>query len=138
MADHVLPATHAGTATQASAVAFHAKAGVLQAQRAWPVSALLVLYSCDVPQGVQTESPALAKDCAGHVEQTALLELVQALVVAAPAPQTVQLEQGENAEALHVEPLTQGWSGTHESDGTSQKWLAAQLQLVWLASVPTA
>ena len=93
---------------------------MLQEQRAWPVSALLVLYSCVVPQGVQTESPALAKDCAGHVAQTALLELVQALVVTVPAPQTVQLEHGEKAEALHVEPLTQGCSGRQDRDGTSQ------------------
>ena len=61
MADHVLPATQAGTATQARAVAFHAKAGVLQAQLDWPVSALLVLYSCVVPHFVQAESPASEK-----------------------------------------------------------------------------
>ena len=33
--DHVLPLTHAGTATQASAVAFHAKLAA-QPQLLWP------------------------------------------------------------------------------------------------------
>ena len=40
MADHVLPASQAGTATQAPTVAFHAKAGVLQAHELWPVRVL--------------------------------------------------------------------------------------------------
>ena len=41
VADHVLPATQAGTAVHASAVAFHAKPAItLHAQLVWPVSAL--------------------------------------------------------------------------------------------------
>jgi hypothetical protein len=71
------------------------KAGVLQAHEDWPTSVLLVLYSAVPGHCVQAASPALANHCAGHVAQTALLELVQALVVAAPAPQTVQFAQGE-------------------------------------------
>ena len=136
MADHVLPLTHAGTATQARSVEFHVYAGELQAQLDWPVSALLVLYSCVVPHGVQAESPALAKDCAGHVAQTALLEVVQALVVAAPAPQTVQLAHGETPEALHVEPATQLADGMHTRLALSQKYPDAQEHEAWPASVP--
>jgi hypothetical protein len=44
VADHVLPATQAGTAVHASADAFHAKPAVaLHAQLVWPVSALPAL-----------------------------------------------------------------------------------------------
>ena len=61
MDDHVLPLTHAGTATQASAVAFHAYAGALQAQLVWPVSALAVLYSCVAGHWRQAASPSTEK-----------------------------------------------------------------------------
>ena len=69
MADHVLPLTHAGTATQASAVAFHVKAGELQAQLVWPVSALLVLYSCDVGHVRQAVSPSTEQEPAPRGSQ---------------------------------------------------------------------
>ena len=69
VADHVLPLTHAGTATQASAVAFHVKAGELQAQLVWPVSALLVLYSCVVGHWRQAASPSTEKEPAPQGSQ---------------------------------------------------------------------
>ncbi len=121
MADHVLPLTHAGTATQASAVAFHVKAGELQAQLVWPVSALLA-YSCDVGHWRQAASPSTEKEPAPQGAQTVLLVAVHAppLATAEPAAQTVQLAHGEMPEALHVEPATQDCTARHESVGTSQ------------------
>ena len=72
----MLPASHAGTATQLSVVAFQVKAGALQTQLVWPTRVLLVLYSSVMPHGRQAVSPATAKLCAGHVSQTALLVFV--------------------------------------------------------------
>ena len=91
----MLSATHAGTATQLSVVAFQVKAGALQAQLVWPTRVLLVLYSSVAPHGRQAVSPATAKLCAGQVSQTALLVFAQALVMAAPAPQVAHAAQGE-------------------------------------------
>ena len=121
MADHVLPATHAGTATQASAVAFHVKAGELQAQLVWPVSALLA-YSCVVGHWRQAASPSTEKEPAPQGAQTVLLVSVHAppLATAEPAAHTVQLAHGELPEALHVEPATHDCTARHESVGTSQ------------------
>ncbi len=76
--DHVLPLTHAGTATQASAVAFQVKAGVLQAQLVWPVSALLVLYSCVVGHWRQAVSPSTENWPAAQLLQTVLAVALQA------------------------------------------------------------
>ena len=58
MADHVLPFTHAGTATQVSAVAFHAYAGVLQAQLVWFVSELAAYPVVVVGHVRQDTSPS--------------------------------------------------------------------------------
>ncbi len=77
VADHVLPLTHAGTATQASAVAFHVKAGVLQAQLVWPVSALLA-YSCVVGHVRQAVSPSTENWPAAQLLQTVLAVVLQA------------------------------------------------------------
>ena len=74
----MLPLTHAGTATQASAVAFHAKAGVLQAQLDWPVSALAVLYSSVVPHVRQVASPASENWPAAQLAQMAFVVELQA------------------------------------------------------------
>jgi len=52
-------------------------------------------------------SPASAKVCAGHVRQTALLVLLQLLVVIAPAPQAAHAEQGKKPEGDH-KPAAQG------------------------------
>ena len=131
MADHVLPATHAGTATQARAVAFHAKAGVLQAQLACPVSALLVLYSCEVPHCVQVESPASEKKPAMHAEpQTALLVALHAAVVEEPAHE-VQAEQGARpVAALKLTPATHE-SRVHVTFVAFHAKLVAHPQLLW-------
>ena len=80
MADHVLPATHGALATQASAEAFHTKAGALQAQPVWPVSVLLTLYPSVVLQARQAASPASEKVCAGQAPQTVSLLDVHATV----------------------------------------------------------
>jgi hypothetical protein len=122
VADHVLPLTHAGTATQASAVAFHAKAGELQVQLDWPASALLVLYSCDVGHVRQAVSPSTENWPAPQGAQMVLLVAVHAppLATAEPAAHTVQLAHGELPEALHVEPATHDCTARHESVGTSQ------------------
>jgi len=70
----VLPATQAGTATQASADALHVKAGALQAQLVSPVSVLLVLYSGVVGHVRHAEPPAASLEVenspAGHAEHT--------------------------------------------------------------------
>ena len=96
----MLPATQAGTATQARAVASHAYAGALQAQLDWPVSVLLVLYSSVVPHWLQTESPASAKEPALQAgPQTELLVALQATAVEAPAHEA-QAEHGAKPEAL--------------------------------------
>jgi len=79
----------------------------LQLQLVRPVSALLVLYSGVVPHERQLVSPASAKVCAGHVRQTALLVLLQLLVVIAPAPQAAHAEQGKKPEGDH-KPAAQG------------------------------
>ncbi len=122
MADHELPGTHCAAATQRPAVAFHTKAGVLQAQLDWPVSALLVLYSCDVGHVRQAVSPSTENLPAPQGAQTVLLVSVHAppLAAAEPAAHTVQLAHGELPEALHVEPATQDCTARHESVGTSQ------------------
>ncbi len=58
VAEKVLPTTHAGTATHASAVAFQTKAGALHEQLVWPVSALLALYSGVVGHTRHSRPPA--------------------------------------------------------------------------------
>jgi len=70
-------------ATQASVVAFQPKAGALQTHWLWPASALEVLYSAVVPQGVHEPcAPAEAeKVCAGHARQ-----LMSEVVVQVEAP----------------------------------------------------
>ena len=90
MADHVLPASQAGTASQASAMAFHAKAGVLQSQLDWPVSALLA-YSCVVGHVRQAVSPSTEKEQAPQGVHTVLLVAMHAppLATAEPAAHVV-------------------------------------------------
>ena len=53
---------------QASTVAFHSKAGVLQAQLVWPVSALLA-YSCVAGHVRQAVSPSTEKEPAPQGSQ---------------------------------------------------------------------
>jgi hypothetical protein len=91
VADHVLPLTHAGTATHSRTVAFHAKAGELQAQLDWPVSALLVLYSCDVGHVRQAASPRTENLPAPQGVHTVSVVVVHAppLAMAEPAAHVV-------------------------------------------------
>ena len=113
MADHVLPLTHAGTATQASAVAFHVKAGELQAQLVWPVSALLVLYSCVVGHWRQAVSPSTEYWPAAQLLHwmLALGEQVETPSHTEPAAQDeglVQAAQGARPVDDQVELATHG------------------------------
>ena len=136
MADHVLPATHAGTATQASAVAFHVKAGVLQAQLDWPVSELLALYSCvelhrrhavsprseklPAPQGAHTMS-----DVGLQVETPSWTE------PAGQAETFVQFAQGARpVAALKLTPETHE-SRVHVAFVAFHAKLVAHPQLLW-------
>ena len=71
----MLPATHAGTATQLSVVAFQVKAGALQAQLVWPRRVLLVLYASVAGHERQEEAPPAASLevenwPAGHAKHT--------------------------------------------------------------------
>ena len=81
----------------------------MQAQLVWPVSALLVLYSCVVPHIRQVASPASEKCPAAQLAHTVSLLGAHAppLATAAPAAHNVQLEHGDEPEALHVEPAMQ-------------------------------
>ena len=105
--------THAGTATQASAVAFHAKAGVLQAQLDWPVSALAVLYSSVVPHVRHVASPASENWPAEQLPHTMLavvlqVELPSQTVPAAQADGLVQAAQGARPVEDQFVPSTHG------------------------------
>ena len=110
----------------------------MQAQLVWPVSALLVLYSCVVPHIRQVASPASEKCPAAQLAHTVLLLAAHAplLATAEPAAHTVQLAHGETPEALHVEPATQLAVGTHMRLALSQKYPDAQEHEAWPASVP--
>ena len=108
--DHVLPLTHAGTATQARSVAFQAKAGVLQAQLDWPVSALLVLYSCDVGHVRQAASPRTENLPAPQGVHTVSVAAVHAPPLATAEP-AAQVAHGVHVDApvvfVKLVPATQ-------------------------------
>ena len=110
MADHVLPLTHAGTATQASTVAFQAKAGMLQAQLDRPVSALLA-YSCVVGHVRQAVSPSTEKEPAPQGAHTVLLVAMHAPPLATAEP-AAHVEHGEHVAPPAADekllPATQG------------------------------
>ena len=110
----------------------------MQAQLDWPVSALLVLYSCVVPQARHAVSPSSEKCPAAQVAHTVLLLGAHAppLVTAEPAAHTVQFAHGDVPEALHVEPATQLAVGAHTRLALSQKKPDAQEHEAWPASVP--
>ena len=110
----------------------------MQAQLDWPVSALLVLYSCVVPQARHAVSPSSEKCPAAQVAHTVLLLGAHAppLVTAEPAAHTVQFAHGDVPEALHVEPATQLAVGAHTRLALSQKKPDAHEHEAWPASVP--
>ena len=112
VADHV-PVTQGGTATQASAVAFHAYAGALQAQLDWPTSALLALYSSVFGHERQVESPSSENCPAAQLLHTMSAVALQVetpsqTVPAAQAVVLVQAAQGARPVADHDVPFAQG------------------------------
>ena len=98
-----------------------------------------MLYSCEVPHGVQDVWPAKdEKLCAAQLAQTVLLDAVQAppLATAEPAAHVEQAEHGDRPLALHVEPATQLAVGAQTRPTLSQKKPDAHVQLGWPGSVP--
>ena len=104
---------------------------MLQAQLDWPVSALLVLYSCVESHCEQVESPTSEKKPAPQAEpQTALLVALHAAVVEEPAHE-VQAEQGARpVAALKLTPATHE-SRVHVAFVAFHAKLVAQPQLLW-------
>ena len=77
----------------------------MQAQLDWPVSALLVLYSCVVPHARHAVSPSSEKCPAAQFVPTVLLlgEHAPPLATTDPAAHAEQFAHGDVPEALHVE-----------------------------------